>query len=198
MIGSARTAADGRPRPIAVPTPDPGGPTGGRPPRPDGFTVAELVVSLALTSAIVLICSQLIVEAFDLARAAAHRLPPSSLVAVTASLRKDIHQAASLADPAIGWQQGPLELVGWDGGVVRYELDGGRLIRESRAAPGSPPVRRVLHRSVVSWWWRAVNEQTVQLRVTVGVRGSPGGGGSSRRVLERTFAARGGTDGRSW
>lgn len=194
MTPVSPSVAEGRSTPVPVPDSC----TGPRQPRPGGFTVVELVVSLALTSAIVLICSQLVVEAFDLARIAAHRLPPSSLVAVTASLRKDLHQTASLAAPAIGWQQGPLELVGWDGGVVRYELDGGRLIRESRTAPGSPPVRRVLDRSVVSWWWRPVNERTVQLRVTVGVRGSPGGGGSYRRVLERTFAARGGTDGRSW
>ena len=192
MTPVSPTVAEGRSTPV------PGDSIGPRHPRSCGFTVAELVVSLALTSAIVLICSQLLVEAFDLARTAAHRLPPSSLVAITASLRKDLHQAASVAAPAIGWQQGPLELVGWDGGVVRYELDGGQLIRESRLAPGSPPVRRVLNRSVLSWWWRPVNEQTVQLRVTVGVTGSPSDGDGHRRVLERTFAARGGADGRSW
>lgn len=200
MTPVSLSPAAGRPSlvPVSVPVPVPDVDADNRHPRVDGFTVAELVVSLALTSAIVLICSLLIVEAFRLVRAADHRLASTSGAEITASLRSDLHQAASLAGLAVGWQRGPLELVGWDGGGVRYQLDGDLLVRESWTGPGSPTVRRVLDRSVTAWWWRLVNEQTVEVRLTVGVVGSPGGGGRDRGTLERTFAIRGGTDGRSW
>jgi hypothetical protein len=163
-----------------------------------GFTVAELLVALALTSLIVLISLQLIVEAVGLVRRSERRLDPNRIVTVMANLRQDIHGSVAIDGIDIGWQSGPLDLAGWNGGRVRYLLEGDRVIRESRDSLGATLGRRVVAGGVIAWWWRPLDLETLEVRVTVGPDHPAARAGESRHTETRCFAVRGWPDGRSW
>jgi hypothetical protein len=163
-----------------------------------GYTVAELLVALALTSLIVLASMQLIFAAVTIVDRGSWRLPSPRLESVVTSLRNDVHRSVAIVDTVLGWQNGPLDLACWDGARVRYLLDGDRLVRESSDSLGDPAVRRVLTSGISSWWWRLLNSDTVEIRlVAAPARRSegPAGGG---RSLTRRFSVRGWPDGRSW
>lgn len=164
-----------------------------------GYTVAELVVTLALTTLIMLVALQLIVEAVGLARRGDRRLDPIRIVTVMSSLRKDVHGAVAVGGLVdIGWQNGPLDLAGWDGSRVRYALEGDRVIRESRDSLGRAAGRRVVAAGVAAWWWRPLNFRTVEVRLTIAPQTSVGASIEGRHTQTRIFAVRGWPDGRSW
>lgn len=167
-----------------------------RSPSHGGYSVAELLVALALTSLIILIAGQLLVASIRVADRSRRELDPLSLVNVATELRADIHRsAAALAALDEGWQTGALELVGWDGTRVRYLLDGDRLVRETLGVVGQPSSRRSVAAGVASWWWRPVSPGTLEIRLSVEPVGATAAG---RQTLARRFAIRGWPDGRSW
>lgn len=163
-----------------------------------GYTVAELLVALALTSLIVLASMQLIVAAVRIADRGSWRLTAPRLESVATSLRNDVHRSIAIVGIELGWQNGPLDLASWDGGRVRYLLDGDRLVRESRDSLGDPAVRRVLTSRVSSWRWRLLNSGTVEVRLAAVPARPPDDPASGGRSLTRRFSVRGWPDGRSW
>lgn len=181
---------------VHVPRPD--SPQSCRRPSARGYTVAELLVTLALTSLIVLGSMQLIVAAVEIAGRGRWRLPAPQLASVATILRNDLHRSVAIGGVGLGWQSGPLDLAGWDGGRVRYLLDDDRLVRESRDSPGDPTVRRVVTSGVSSWWWRSLNSSTVEVRLAATPARMSGRTASEGQALTRRFSVRGWPDGRSW
>lgn len=181
-----------------VPVPDPASPEDPRRPLSPGYTVVELLVTLALTSVIVLASLALVEAAARVALRTDRALDSPRLVAVTTSLRRDFHRSVAIGVLDVGWQNGPLVLAGWDGGRVEYLLDGDRLVREASGALGAPSARRVLTLGISSWWWRPLDDSTVEIRLTAAPPQGPRRSTAEPDTLTRRFAVRGWPDGRSW
>jgi prepilin-type N-terminal cleavage/methylation domain-containing protein len=169
--------------------------------RSDGHSLIELLVVLAVMGVVALAAAQLVVESVSLFHAADRTVTSPSLTWTTAALRSDIQQSAGLPVVSAGWAQSPLELIGWDGGRVRFGLEGRSLVRESFDSMGRPTARRTLAGGVSAWRWRPVTPLVVEVSITVmagrtGDSASPVG--SERRTVTRRFAFRGWPNGRSW
>ena len=143
---------------------------------------------------------QLISGAGRLLVSADRRVEDPRVGALSTTLRRDVHRSSAVHRMVTAWDEGPLELASWDGGRVRFFLEGEALVRETAGGSGAPAGRRIVVNGVSSWWWRMVTPQMVEVRVTVLPR--PGLGASSsgvrRNVVLRRFAVRGWPDGRSW
>lgn len=169
---------------------------------PPGYSLVELLVALALTGVVAVAAAALVGEAVRVTEAAGRSLRSPSLGLAVVAMRRDVHGAVGPAHaPAAGWCHDPLELVRWDGGLVRLEEDGGDLVRTAFDATGRPAGRRVLARGLTSWWWRSPNPATVDVRLTALVHPDPGSGRSSQAARQTEvwrFAFRGWPGGRSW
>ena len=165
-----------------------------------GYTVIELIVTLGLVSVVVLAAGQIIGSAARVYRSAGSQVASPKLISIATSVRRDVHRSAAVVEQVPSWDEKPFELTTWDGGRIRYSLQGEALVREATGPGGVTRGRRIVANGVSSWWWRMVSPQTVEVRVTVLPR--PGLGpartGADRYVVQRRFALRGWPDGRSW
>lgn len=165
-----------------------------------GYTVIELVITLGLVSVVTLAAAQLIAASARVYRSARQGTSYSGVISLTTSLRRDVQGSSSAVLQLPTWDQRPMELIGWDGGKIRYSLDGEVLVRETFDSIGAPTGRRVIANGVSAWWWRLITPQTVEVRVAMLAR--PGLGASAqgieRNTVQRRFSFRGWPDGRSW
>lgn len=170
--------------------------------RARGFSLLELVVSLALTSLVILIGLQLVAESTTLFRDVDRAVKSSSVTLAVASIRRDAHSAAAaLVVPVVPGEPVPLELRYWNGARVLLTLEGTALVRYYRSADGATTGRRVLLRGVTSWWWSYANGSTIEIRITVLNYSDPRPSrrqSVERRTEARVFALRGSPDGRRW
>ncbi len=168
--------------------------------RTAGYTVIELVVTLGLASVVVLAAGQLIAASAKLYRSGGKQIVGPKLTSVATALRRDFHRSFAIAEEVPSWDEEPLELATWNGGRIRYSLQGEALVRESIGPGGTAGSRRIVVNGVASWWWRNVSPQTVEVRLTILPR--PGLGpttsGVDRFTVQRRFSVRGWPDGRSW
>ena len=171
-----------------------------RDPGAAGYTLLELMVTMSLVGIVLLAAGQIIGGAGRLLLANDQQMADPQLSSLSTSLRRDIHRSSGVVHVVPSWDEGPLDLASWDGGRIRYVLEGEALVRETVAAGSSSVGRRVVVNGVSSWWWRMVTPQFIEVRVTVLPR--PGleasAAGVRRDVVLRRFAVRGGPDGRSW
>lgn len=169
--------------------------------RRSGYTVVELVVALALSSVVVIAAAELIEQAMRLFRDAGLAARNPSLTVALAGVRRDIQDSAGVVPGMVGWSDGPLDLVGWDGRRLRLARDGDALIRTAFDVSGSPSSRRVVGRGLTAWWWRQSGGSAIDVRLTVLVAPDPAPGRRAvveRRTEVRRFAMRGAPDGRRW
>ncbi len=120
-----------------------------------GFTVLEMVFSLAILSLALLMASRLLLAAQSrLAHAAEQLIEPAGTTA-TVQLRADLRAASSFARPLIpGWSLDALVLFGHPAGLVSYEKIDGELIRKVTDGEGTVSERLILQQ-VTAWRWRA-------------------------------------------
>jgi hypothetical protein len=168
--------------------------------RAGGYTVIELIVTLGLASVVVLAAAQLIAAAGKLYGSAGKQIAGPKLTSVATSLRRDFHRSSAVGEEVPSWDEKPLELATWEGGRIRYSLQGEALVREVIGPGATAGSRRIVVNGVASWWWRNVSPQAVEVRLTIVPR--PGLGSRKSRVerytVQRRFSIRGWPDGRSW
>lgn len=136
-----------------------------------GFTLIELVVSLAVVLLVFLLAGQLLLEAARLSSFATRRaldpLPEVARAALVADLRTARPPPAS---PGL-WNRAPLELDLGDGRRVVWGEEGGRLVARESGPGGSGGPRAYLD-GVVRWRWRLLAgglvEVDVEIRRTLG------------------------------
>ncbi len=165
-----------------------------------GYTLLELMVTMSLVGIVLLAAGQIIASAGRLLLNTDRHVADPQLSSLSTTLRRDVHRSSAVIHMAPSWDEGPLDLASWDGGQIRYVLDGEALVREAVVAGGGPASRRVIVNGVSSWWWRMVTPQLVEVKVTVLPR--PGLGSAAadvrRDVVLRRYSVRGSPDGRSW
>jgi prepilin-type N-terminal cleavage/methylation domain-containing protein len=124
--------------------------------RAPGFSLLEVVVTLAVVSLGIALASRLILEAqLGLLRAQAELENPLPRYALT-RLRADVEGAAGVTAILPGWRSSPLELTLADGSRISWRWSAEELERVTLDATGAPVVRHVAIRDVVGWRWRAV------------------------------------------
>ena len=124
-----------------------------RAPGADGFTLLELVISLAVASLLFLLAAQLLRSAqlvfLDAAREA---LDPEPRLAV-AALRRDVQAALAVAGGSPVPSGGPLVLAQPGPSTVRYEQIGPALVRIRLDALGTEVNRRTVLAPLAAWKW---------------------------------------------
>lgn len=122
-------------------------------PRTGGFTLLELVISLAVASLLFLLAAQLLRSAqlvfLDAAREA---IDPEPRLAA-AALRRDIQEALGFAGGSPAPSAGPLVLYLPGPSSVRYEQIGPQLVRVRLDALGNELSRRTVLAPLASWSW---------------------------------------------
>jgi prepilin-type N-terminal cleavage/methylation domain-containing protein len=166
-----------------------------------GYSLIELLVTLAVMGVVVLAAAQLVGESASLFHATDRAVSSPALARVTGALRRDVQAAVGLPVVSPSWARRPLELVGWDGGRVRYVLENRSLVRLSFDQLGRPAGRRLLASGVSSWKWRSITPLVVE--VSLSIAAGPNGDnvaatGVELRATSRRFAFRGWPNGRSW
>jgi prepilin-type N-terminal cleavage/methylation domain-containing protein len=166
-----------------------------------GYSLIELLVTLAVMSVVVLAAAQLVGESASLFHATDRAVSSPPLARVTGALRRDIQAAVGVPVPSPGWARQPLELTVWDGSRVRFTLEDRTLVRLSYDSLGRSTGRRVLASGVSSWKWRSVTPLVVEVSISIaaGRTGDSLGAESvESRTTSRRFAFRGWPNGRSW
>lgn len=178
------------------------------PRRAAGFTLAELLVALAVTAVAMALAAGLLDDARRLLAANGRSTAGEGSAATFAMLRRDVQAAADAgaSGGATSWSSGRLDLPTPDGRVVRYELDRDTLVRrilDPAAAGRSVSLGRggrIALRGVSSWRWRRPAPRTVEIEV-VYRRPRPGPAGSRGPdlvVRHGVWVARGGGLGWGW
>lgn len=120
-----------------------------------GFSVLELVVTMAVVAIALALVGRLLLESqLGLLRAQAELGNPLPRYAL-ARLRSDVQGALDVPAILPGWRSSPLLLSG-DGQRVAWRRDGDDLERVILDAAGNPEVRHVALRDVADWRWRVV------------------------------------------
>lgn len=170
-----------------------------------GTSLVELLVVLALLSMMVLVAAELVTHSMQLLGATGRAVRNPLVVHVTARLRRDVQEAATIQHEAWSWSDEPLVLLRHDGSLVSILLEDGSLVRETATTPGALPDRRVILRGVTSWWWRSPIDDVVDVNIGYLVNPSPErsvsrepGYGLERRNENLRFAIRGGDGGTRW
>jgi prepilin-type N-terminal cleavage/methylation domain-containing protein len=118
-----------------------------------GFTLLEVVLSLAVASLLLVLAAQLLRSAhlvfLDSAREA---LDPEPRLAA-AWIRRDVREALGVAAGAEVDSEPSLLLSMPDSSVVRYERNGPRFVRVRLDAAGNEVNRRALLAPLLAWSW---------------------------------------------
>jgi hypothetical protein len=176
-----------------------------------GATLVELLVVLLLLSVMVLVGAQLVTHAVRVLGATAQSVRNPITVVVTERLRRDVQEAGIVEQPSAEWTQGSLELRPLSGGMLRWSVADGDLVRATLGPTGSLLDSRVVLRDVTRWQWRSPSPGVVDIRYgqltapppeqlaptgSGGSRNRPGEAGQHLESLR--FALRGGGGGPGW
>ncbi len=142
--------------------------------RTAGFSLLELLFSLAILSIAMSIAAQLLLEAqLRLAHSAERALDPQSTLALKL-LRADIRASVAVSATDSEWSWDPLSLVGHPVGSVRYQKVGSDLVRRIGGMGGQPSSERTVLRDVTVWRWRIDPTAPLQLvEIELGHRETP-------------------------
>lgn len=192
------------------PRPPPNGAAGrtlrsGHGPVQAGFTLVEVVVTLAVLAVALALAAGILVETHRMmAQAGLELRAPASEEALDL-LRAELQGAAGVSGGppgGIGWSRDRLVLVRPDGDRVVYERNGRRLLRRMEEG------ERTAVPDLVSWRWRRDAPTLVTVEVVYEGRRGPGGGivsprgrieGTTEwRTRRLTAAVRGGGAQRGW
>ncbi len=172
-----------------------------------GFTLAEILVVVALLSMIVFSSWPLWDQTQRVLQQISVALRQSDFELAAARLRADVQGAYALAGGRSEWSAEPLELREPEGRAVRLGLRDGALERLELDPAGVVVARRVLFTGLLGWRWRAVSPRLVDIEANHAaeadirlaapqVRGKPK---TAPRVTVRLrLALRGAGGGRSW
>lgn len=170
-----------------------------------GTTLVELLVVLALMSVMVLVAAELVVQSIRLLGATGKAVRNPMLVHVETRLRNDVQEAAGLVAIEDIWSEEPIELLTRIGGVTRFEVIEGNLVRQTITPGKEGNEERVLLRGITSWWWRSPAPNVVDINISYLISPPPEkqasrevGYEKERRVETLRFAIRGGGGGRQW
>lgn len=130
-----------------------------------GTTLVELLVVLALVSAMVLVAADLVVHSIKLLGATGRSVRNPLVVHVTGRLRNDIQAAAGVRNPEESWADTPLEIRTRNNRILRFEVVDGNLMRRSIGIDGNLEDERLLLRGITAWWWQTPVPGVVDLRV---------------------------------
>jgi hypothetical protein len=176
-----------------------------------GATLVELLVVLLLLSVMVLVGAQLVTHAVRVLGSTAQSVRNPITVVATERLRRDVQEAGIVEEPSAVWTRSPLELRPRSGGVLRWSVVDGDLVRTTLGRTGSLLDSRVVLRGVTRWQWRSPSPGIVdvaygrllapppeQLAPTGsgGSRDRPGEAGQHTEFLR--FAVRGSGGGLWW
>jgi prepilin-type N-terminal cleavage/methylation domain-containing protein len=172
-----------------------------------GYSLLELMVTLAVMSVAMLLASTLIVQAMRLMQTTTRAIEDPQML-THAWLRRDIHRAASLVSWSFSWSSDPLVLRLPSGETVAYAVDEGQLTRSRYDSLGDQLEHRVLLPAVQLWQWRtlagAVVETQTRLKLAedpihAAAFEEPGRQRRSRLATEHLrLALRGSQGGRAW
>lgn len=117
-----------------------------------GFSLLEVVISVAILSIALLIASRLLLESqMRMAHSSRRALDPVGDVAVE-QIRADVRAGAEVSPRDYEWTWMPLEILGHPAGTVRYEKVGSELVR--RVEGDTLEGQRTLLTGVRVWRWR--------------------------------------------
>ncbi|MEM7586992.1 MAG: prepilin-type N-terminal cleavage/methylation domain-containing protein [Acidobacteriota bacterium] len=138
-----------------------------------GFSLLEMIVSLAVLAIALSITSRLLLESqLRLAHSAERALDPESTLALK-QIRADI-RAASVVYGDSQWSWESLRLGGHPAGALRYERMGTDLVRRLGGSLGQPTTDRTVLRNVTVWRWRISSAAPLQLvEIELGHRETP-------------------------
>lgn len=170
-----------------------------------GTTLVELLVVLALMSVMVLVGAELVTHSIRLLGATGRAVQNPMLVHVSTRLRNDVQEARGLVAVEDIWFEGPLDLAMRTGGVTRFDVVDGNLVRTTIAPGSGGTEERVLLRGITSWWWRSPVPNVVDINIGYLINPPPEdpsshhvGYDKERRIENLRFAIRGGGGGRRW
>ncbi len=119
-----------------------------------GFTLLELLVSLAVFTLALLLALELLLAAQTRLQIAAEQLlAPAGALAVE-QLRADLRAASGIDAWSVGWSTGPLVLVGHPAGDVSYAVVDRQLIRWLAESASGKTGERLVLSQVTGWRWR--------------------------------------------
>ena len=137
-----------------------------------GFSLLEVVVTLAVLAVALALAGRLILESqLGLVRAQAELGNPLPRYAMT-RIRVDVEGAASVPAILPGWRAAPLVAVLPDGGAVAWRQSGDELERLVLDGAGVAVVRHVALREVAGWRWRATAPGLIDVELTYRARDS--------------------------
>jgi prepilin-type N-terminal cleavage/methylation domain-containing protein len=173
-----------------------------------GFSLTELLASLALLSLALLAAWDLWDDSIRLVGTSGRALRNPSSVPATTALRHDLQAALELPAPAVDWSSTDLEVRLAGDRLVRYERRGEALYRLERGVAGTELAQRRVSTSVAGWQWRTVAPGLVEVRLTLDLYPDPspvsrkvavtGHGRRVRHTDVLRVAARGSGGGSSW
>jgi hypothetical protein len=129
-------------------------------PRPVGFTVLEMLVTLLLVGLVLTLSVQLLVQVQVTSLKWRRTLPDPVPQFAIQLLRNDIHRSRATAGLA---GSGPLALTLSDGSLIAYESAFGELVRVVIGDDGTPAGRRTVMRGVDLWRWRLIAPGLVEV-----------------------------------
>jgi prepilin-type N-terminal cleavage/methylation domain-containing protein len=139
-----------------------------------GFTLLEMLVTLAVLGVGLALVSRLLVESqLGLARAQAELGNPLPRYAL-ARLRVDVEQALDVPAILPGWRSSPLTLIVPGGGRVAWQRSGEELERVVLDAAGRPRIRHVVLREVADWRWRSTAPGLIDVELVYRARDTAG------------------------
>lgn len=145
-----------------------------RAPGPAGFSLLEVVVTLAVLAVALALSGRLVLESqLGLLRTQAELANPLPRYALT-RLRADVEGAASVPAILSDWRSSPLVAIASDGGRVAWRLSGEELERRVLDGAGATLVRHVALREVAGWRWRAAAPGLVDVELTYRARDPSG------------------------
>lgn len=134
-----------------------------------GFTLLEMVVALALVTVAVFLAAGLLREFHEVSRRTAREaLNPLEGIAVR-MLRNDVHGSRGILSPPPFpgfWSSRPLDLDGHPPGPLRYQVEGGELLRLVLDEHGKVSSRRTVLHGAVALRWRPLGPGLLQLELS--------------------------------
>jgi prepilin-type N-terminal cleavage/methylation domain-containing protein len=135
-----------------------------RPSLQRGFSLLEMLASLAIMSTALLLCLDYIDESVRVLGASDQVAKDQITLAAEMTLRRDL-QSASALPVAPSPSTGALELVLADGAKVRWFRRGGTLFRFHQQAEGGRFDARPMLRNLTRWRWEIVDSSLVEIRI---------------------------------